>query len=337
MKMVHRQHGSTWQEKRQKDLNRERSERSSKRKRIIAGTLASVAAVAALAYEGANLYYQRNFDGRYANYVHRLEGTVYKPNSKPSLKFLDKVRQIRRVEAMETVLDDNMKALELFAESGKDSLAKLTQSGVEHYGYIEKSGKGFNIVEKKTVKEEVIKYMSELLAGNFVNTDKLVSDISSDIGDIGFKDMQEQTVTLAAIEIVRARSTYDNLSEEGKKNFGLIAYAKDGTQIKQPIKDFEKLYTASRGLLEVAIKPIKGFIGGGVPSYVTDEILGNNRVISRWHTHPFNDPNYFPSDPDEANTHISGPNFLFSQSNGVLHVYSINRGKTREIYRTDLK
>ena len=328
--------------KREKKLKRKqsaqdtkaRAEKFQRMKKFVQRAVLPIVATAMISYCGTNLYCKSKFDERYAMYVKRLDGTKYMPNSKPSVRFFDYFDRIRRLRSMEGFVDENLGSIGLFVENNKSLLSELSISPTERYGYLERSGAGLQIQEKRTRKDDVIRYISEALNGNFENTDTLVGIMNSDPASLAFESAKEAMAMRAAVETIRVKPRYDKLSQEEKKRFGFTAYASDGTVINQPIDDYEKLYGLSKQLLEIAIKPVTGFIGGSVP--LNYDVIRENNVVARWHTHPFNDPNYMPSDPDEANAYIMGPNFLFSQKDGTLHVYSISHGVSKEIYTVSI-
>ena len=74
----------------------------------------------------------------------------------------------------------------------------------------------------------------------------------------------------------------------------------------------------------------------GSPIIIDDRFLRDDNISARYHTHPKNDINYMPSNPDEANTFTLGPNMLFSQTGGILRVYAIWNGKSKLVYSREL-
>ena len=90
----------------------------------------------------------------------------------------------------------------------------------------------------------------------------------------------------------------------------------------------EKFYKDANDLLKI----IEGNIGKQSALTIDSDFLNNGSIFARFHTHPLDDGEYFPSQMDAANTHVIGPSVLISKKDGVLHVYAINRGNSREIY-----
>ncbi|HIH18061.1 MAG TPA: hypothetical protein HA282_03825 [Nanoarchaeota archaeon] len=251
---------------------------------------------------------------------------------------------VDRLESMENSCEQNLEGIIKFSESNKKELVELTNTGYEHYGLVERSGDGLKLKVNSGWKRDVLKYIDEILSGNYAHTEDLIReseshsivhpDIVKKLGEVrGYTSGRE--IVEDAINMIQTYKEYEGLSGEERSKVAIGSIDKaTGTFRAASQEELINRYKFGKLILGGLAK-----LDVGSTSQVTidGDFLDNNSIAARFHTHPKDDKNFQPSDLDEANTFIAGPNVLFSQSGGKLHVYLISKGKSREIYTSEVK
>jgi len=237
------------------------------------------------------------------------------------LNFFEKLRYTIKLDSMDSAVEqDNQEFLD-YIKANEEGFVRLTESDSENGGRILRRNSGFEIERNTYIKDDIIRYATEIMSGDFRNKDKLLEYF--DIVPQFF--ILNKEVVSKMIEIMEAYSKVANAPEN--KVLGVFLFSNTG-EMKDFSKESEKIYHGGMQYFQDLTEGLKMMS----LSVIDDEFLGNEEIFSRFHTHPLNDPNYMPSCADEANSYIIGPNYLFSQTNGIFHVYRINRGKSEEMY-----
>ena len=322
--------------------------RKQRRRKWIGRALIGAAAVAAITFglrtryavdyehglqeQSPSVDYASRLYDRHEMYVRRLAGTEYKPNPLPSVG--DVSHFIRHVESAEHTFQQNAENFVSYVGSVQGELIDLTSSDFERFGYIRLQNGKFELIDKSEHKKEAVEYIREVLQGDFSHISALQDILNYRLPELALSG-KEKLATVAALATVTKKGEYDKMTAEQRKTFALELYTEEGV-VRQPVPDFEGLYKNSTTLLTQLVKPVSGVLIGSTPGMPTPEMVDDPSIVSKWHTHPLNDPNYFPSAPDEANSYLMGPNLLFSRTDNTLHVYSIVEGQSKEIYTTKL-
>ena len=200
----------------------------------------SLAALGGLALGGVlvNSYttrqaYQGKLEQRYkassSVKVHKgVEGLRASIN--PDVDFNDKKKWIDKLESMEGYCEQNLEELVKFAEGSKKELAELTNPAYENYGLVEKSGDGLKISVKSGWKSDVLKYIDEILSGDYTHAEDLIReseshpivhrDIVKKLGEVrGYTSGRE--VVEDAINMVQTYKEYEGLSEEERSKVAI--------------------------------------------------------------------------------------------------------------------
>jgi len=99
-----------------------------------------------------------------------------------------------------------------------------------------------------------------------------------------------------------------SLPAESQKNMGIAIRKPNG---EEEIISPEQVKKMHDGLVAGLISWRKA-LQFGSPSGIDDAFLQAHSVFARFHTHPLNDREYFPSGTDIGQTMIMGPTVLFS-------------------------
>lgn len=269
---------------------------------------------------------------RHRLYSERLAGTEYTPQPLP--KFSDAFGFAKWLGEAEDTFSQSADAFLSYLKTQEKRLFDLTGSDFERFGYVTFHNGTFDLIDKSSTKEQVIRYMKEILQGDFSHDNDLLDILNYRFEETGLSGGKEKLATVVALASLRSKKEYDNLSSEQQKTFQLRLYTDKGP-ITHPVPDFEELYSNSVTLFEGMIRPVSGVLIGSTPVY--PEAFARPEIISRWHTHQLDDPNYMPSPPDESNTYVMGPNALFSRRDGTLRVYTMIKGTSKEIYTISVR
>lgn len=307
-------------------------EKQQKKKFGRTGIILSVLGIfGVLSYCGADFHYKSKIDARYEQYKKTLKTEKWLIASEKKIvhekrAFLPrKIKYIARLESMEDKVKKYHTEFIEFLKQNEDMLIGLTGEKYEISGYIEKSGDRFEIRRKTALRDRIIEYFSEVLDDNLSHKDELLRyyDLSPEIF-IGIKKKEQLEFML---DIIETYVEYKRLP--GGKSV-ILGYDKSGNT-KDMTKDVRKLYEGGKrifGKLKETMERIS-------LTFIDDEFLDDDRIFSRFHTHPLDGPNFQPSYPDIASTYMGGPSILFSRKGGILHVYEIAEGNVKEIYKIE--
>ena len=297
--------------------------------KVLRASAASIA-VAALAYgaiTGATDYLLSRRNQQYRDDLAYLAKSRYNPMQyEHSFNPIHNIRYLFRINSMEQKFEQGLDGLIKLVEQEKKAIVDMTSNNREIYGYIGRRDGGLVIVKSADLLEKVREYVDETLRDDYSHKAELTDYMRQfraifTNGDIGI----EQIIT--ALEIMEAYSRIKKLPAEEQSNMGLQAVDSSGQITVLDPEKTKKIYDLTQQHLKIVRKNIDMLS----PTIIDDKFLNNGSLVSRFHTHPLNDVNYFPSPPDIAQTHFLGPTLLFSQKDGTVHVYAMIKGNSREL------
>jgi hypothetical protein len=284
-------------------------------KYVLAGTLAA----AGLGWTGLEYYSRDALAERQTQYAAQLAGTRHKASPAPVLQLTDRLSYLRRLSRTEGQFDTLTQRFVEYVRQNTDTVLQMTKDPAEHYGSIEYDG-SFSFKESNTWLVNLRNDVKEVARNDFFHKKRLLDTIRE------YPELFEEAER-KAIPLMLAAMEY-NLQNQTPLPPGRFAvFTPDGKQIPIETELYESLVKNGQNYFN----DLGAALDGTSPHLLDDEFLQNDRIYARFHTHPKDDPNYQPSPPDEANTHLMGPSVLLSESNGVLHVYTMISGKTKEV------
>lgn len=293
---------------------------------IVAG---GVGAATLIGYFGTNAYLDSKLSEREKQFLVSLKGT---PQTKVNLDhpFFDKFIWVWRLHELEDKASRSIDDLITFIEKEKSSLGEMTSSPYERQGMLEKTTKGIKVVYRDQWKAPTIQYLTEMSQGNLQHKKELLEIYKQN------KEVFDQAFMFYAVpfilDLMEGYKAGLMLPVEKRKEYRVKIWSDEG---EKAFEMDELKITWEKGINFFTIAA--EYFNGVSPSFLNTNDLKNYDLFARFHTHPKEDVNYFPSDADLSNTHLHGPNVLFSQTNGTLHVYLINKGTSREIYTGPIK
>jgi len=264
-------------------------------------------------------------------------GPSFFPSSSRSLIMR---RYLDRLEEMEENFLRDGDVFYRFLDKNRAALLELTDSCSEDFGTIEKRRNGFEIKSDSGWMTELERYLTEVCWGDFTHKEKFIELASMYWESASFSLRKELSMygverqrMLQFTSLAEHYHSYLGLPEEEKKKFSDVIVMDSEGNLKNAGKT-EEMGKAIMGFFETMKKQLPLVSPHRID---LEEIVRNKRLWARFHTHPKEDKYYEPSPLDEANTCVLGPGVLFSQSKGVLHVYMISEGKSKEIYTSPIK
>jgi hypothetical protein len=298
-----------------------------------------------LSYLGANLYFDRKIQERLDLYnmspKENVKADVDFKTFTCYLSFLLKISYVTRIDQMDEKAESYVSELVEFFKKDESTIINLTNYETERYGTIETSDKGLYIKSNTSFKDDLNRYLSEILAGNFSNKDKLYEYFENPeifVGiDVPLTSTHERPgrdeIKIALrkmIEILEVYDKYNRATQTG--DFAtLMIRSKDGRVEPYDINKLKEQAKEARRIIEIYLEGAKS----QAPIVIGKDFLDNKRIIYRFHTHPINEEkNHMASGKDKANTYLYGPEIMFSQNNGTLYAVLSLKGHSREIYKS---
>ncbi len=273
-----------------------------------------------VSYFGVDRYYTGKIDTRFEQHAEAEKQLGYKEESRSDFanySLPKKIKYIRRIESMERNVTEDLPILMEFIgrNDAWKKIVDLTSRNSETYGYVETAADGLTITPRTRIRDEIRSYVSEMLGGDFRHSEEFLNYYDS--VPTFFQAGENPPSRKMMAEMLRGMnlfSIYQRTPGKDRANFPSLP-------ILQSIDELGRRYFTA---LEKNLPWSSFFV-------IDDEFLDNDRIFSRFHTHPVEDPSYFPSIPDKANTYTLGPNVLMSQTGGKIHIYVINHGDSKEI------
>jgi hypothetical protein len=285
-----------------------------------------VIAIAAGSYFCANTYADHQLDIRASRYRAQANTAESKEIMDKTAGPVKKIQYLQQISSQEETFDQRIPEFLKYLKKVRPQLEQLTTSAEERYGSIEYDNGMFKITTDDEWFIKIRSEFGELARGDLTHQQEILDCIEKYPELLDAKERQLVPVMLSILE---TKKRYDLLSPEERPRVRMGLVNPDGTT--EPW-DYERVSKAATGAQQVFALIQKQL------SLTSPQIVDNisPKWYARFHTHPKDDPNYSPSPADVANTQLLGPTTLFSQKDGMLHIYAINRGRTREIYAVKL-
>ncbi|MEM3609772.1 MAG: hypothetical protein QW076_02595 [Candidatus Anstonellales archaeon] len=204
------------------------------------------------------------------------------------------------------------------------AIIELTKNGKEVSGYIIKKDEKFFLEVIQNPNDFFMTSVEEFLEGNFTKKEQFLSM---------YKEYESAIKKKTGIDYLMIQNLL-NLLEfiETSKNKEFDAIEVSDSQGNNFIIKKEELSQVIETIHQVLQELHRFFRLSQLWVIDLNEIQRRTEIISRFHTHPFNDPSYMPSIDDIKNTLYMGPNVLFTQYKGQIRVYVIYDGKSYLLY-----
>ncbi len=239
----------------------------------------------------------------------------------------------RRREVSES-FEEKIPIIDSFVQENLASLDSLTSSTSEINGNLTMGQNGIEVkIWNHTNRYN--QYIEEFIAGNYTHKDEVDLRIRRD--PLFMQILKEKNAPPDAMSgLLNIMEAYDKeylrLDETARaKVTGMYMEDTSGQVTVLPVERVRELYEAGLDMLKIAASQKTMSM-----NVISTNTFDDPGFIARFHTHPFEDPNYMPSDSDCFNTFSMGPNVLFSQKDDTLHVSAISDGKYREIVSAPL-
>ncbi|MCX8167200.1 MAG: hypothetical protein N3E37_05120 [Candidatus Micrarchaeota archaeon] len=207
-----------------------------------------------------------------------------------------------------------------------DEIKTLTSLRKESGGFLIYEDGKYRLQVERSVNEIASSYIDEFLKGNFSNMHNFFEIYKT------FENVYETKTGISHREIEVILRTYAADISKVKTSYLEIELS-DGSVFFVNLQNIKELKSQAREVLVM----LKEFY---MLSYLwvvdVDNSISNEKIVCRFHTHPYNDPHYMPSLGDMKNTEILGNSLLFTQFNDVVRVYVIYPDKYALIFEQKL-
>src|SRR3989338_6553383 len=283
---------------------------------VIAGGLAAIVG----SYFGVDSYYNSKVEHRVEGYYRMVEHDGYRKNSPNFSSVFQKIQYVRKLDMMEENVERDLESFAQYVKQNLPLIKKITRTNAEDYGIIIKRRDCYEIKSMAQWKFDLVNYLDEILRGDFSHQDEFIR-----YGSFYLRGLATNYIAFANME-GREKDILEKACAIWK------IYKDDQQGELRMLGNADSVGAQTENFFQF----LKNGLALQSPQELGDSFFNDPTIWARFHTHPKDDPNFPPSEKDEANSIVCGPNILFSQKDGRLHVYKISKGSSNEVYTSAL-